>query len=110
MDPDKRARIRTLNDLLRTTHRGGKIILTSGIVALGHAGMSEVLAEVAKFDTWNVANDPYDEHDFGAVEAAGERLFWKIDYLTPDMAAGAEDPSDPRRCLRVLTLMLASEY
>ena len=110
MDAEERGRVRALNDLLRQKHRGGRIILTSGIVGLGQAGVMLALAQVAKFDTWNVANDPYDEHDFGAVEAAGERMFWKIDYLTPDMGAGAEDPSDPRTCLRIMTVMLASEY
>lgn len=110
MDAEQRGRVCALNDLLRQSRTGGRIILTSGVVALGIDGMEAVLAAVARFDTWNVANDPYDEHDFGAVEARGERLFWKIDYLTPDMMAGAEDPSDPRTCLRILTIMLASEY
>lgn len=110
MDADQRGRVRALNDLLRQTRTGGRIILTSGVVALGLDGVEAVLEAVARFDTWTVANDPYDEHDFGAVEACGEQVFWKIDYLTPDMTAGAEDPSDPRQCLRILTIMLASEY
>ena len=110
MNAEQRGRVRALNDRLRQTRTGGRIILTSGVVALGPDGMEAVLGAVARFDTWTVANDPYDEHDFGAVEACGQRLFWKIDYLAHDMMAGAEDPSDPRQCLRILTIMLASEY
>ena len=110
MNAEQRGRVRALNDLLRRTHMGGRIVMTSGVVALGSDRMESVLGAVARFDTWNVANDPYDEHDFGAVEAAGERLFWKIDYLTYDLMGGAEDPSDPHTCLRILTIMLAGEY
>ena len=110
MDAEQRGRVRALNDLLRQTRTGGRIMLTSGVAALGPDGVEAVLRAVAQFDTWSAANDPYDEHDFGAVEAAGQRVFWKIDYLTPDLMAGAEDPADPRTCLRILTIMLASEY
>jgi hypothetical protein len=32
-------------------------------------------------------NDPHGEHDFGAFEHEGQRIFWKIDYYAPDMDA-----------------------
>jgi hypothetical protein len=50
-----------------------------------------------------------DEHDFGSIEVAGETIFWKIDYHGSDMASGSEDPADPERTTRVLTIMLAEE-
>ena len=37
-------------------------------------------------------------------------LFWKIDYHDERCEFGSEDPSDPTRTTRVLTLMLSSEY
>ena len=55
-------------------------------------------------------HDPEGEHDFGAFEHGGARFFWKIDYYTPDMEHGSEDPADPSQTLRVLTIMLAEEY
>jgi hypothetical protein len=62
------------------------------------------------FDSFTPDNDPYGEHDFGAFEHEGQRIFWKIDYYAPDMEHGSEDPADPKQTVRVLTIMLASEY
>jgi len=55
-------------------------------------------------------NDPHGEHDFGAVEEAGVRYFWKIDYYDRDMTMGSDDPADPEVTTLVLTVLLASEY
>ena len=62
------------------------------------------------FETFEAGDDPYGEHDFGAVEIAAEKFFWKIDYYDEAMNGGSEDPADPARTTRVLTIMLADEY
>jgi hypothetical protein len=67
---------------------------------------------MAGFSRFDEDNDPHGEHDFGAMDVpeAG-RVFWKIDcYADGAMEHGSEDPADPRRSFRVLTVMLASEY
>jgi Protein of unknown function (DUF3768) len=50
------------------------------------------------------------EHDFGNFQIEGETYFWKIDYYALDMAGGSEDPADPEKTARVLTIMSADEY
>jgi hypothetical protein len=93
----------------------GKLFQTAGIDALSLADQSAIREKVETFNTFTPDNDPHGEHDFGAFEHQGHKIFWKIDYYDRttfgtgrDM--GSEDPSDPRQTVRVLTIMLASEY
>lgn len=102
-------RIRTLNDRLRRTGQGGMIVITAGVAAL-QICETEVARALAAFDQFDEDNDPYGEHDFGALDLAGERLFWKIDYYDPSLVEGSVDAADEAHTERVLTLMLASEY
>lgn len=104
------ARIRQLNDVLRTSWMTGKVLLTEGIQNLPDATRSRVAEAVETFSDFTPDNDPYGEHDFGAVTIDGHKIFWKIDYYAPDMMHGSEDPSDPKQTRRVLTIMLAREY
>ena len=109
--PSDRAKaIAFLNDRTRRKPRPGEIVATQGVIALGAAVCAELLLQLAAFDRFNADNDPYGEHDFGAIELAGQRVFWKIDYYDLSLTCGCETPWDEDSCLRVLTLMLAEEY
>lgn len=88
----------------------GKVIATSGIVALPPADQAAILNKVREFSDFGTDNDPCGEHDFGAFDHAGQKVFFKIDYYAPDMIRGSEDPADPCKTVRILTIMLASEY
>jgi hypothetical protein len=98
--------IRALNDRFRQSLCGGMLVMTAGVIALGQ----ELLDAVARFDRFDDDNDPYGEHDFGAIEVARERLFFKIDYYDQSLSAHSPDPSDETVTKRVLTIMLAEEY
>jgi hypothetical protein len=104
------AKIRALNDAFRRSLAGGKVMMTAGIAALPDTAQATVLDEVRKFDAFTADNDPHGEHDFGSFEVDGRKIFWKIDYYDAAMEFGSEDPADPSKTTRVLTIMLASEY
>jgi hypothetical protein len=103
-------KIRALNDAFRRSLTGGKVMMTAGIAALTAAMQAKVLNEVRTFDAFTAENDPHGEHDFGSFEVDGRKIFWKIDYYDARMEFGSEDPADPEKTTRVLTIMLASEY
>ncbi|MBC6718670.1 DUF3768 domain-containing protein [Aurantimonas sp. DM33-3] len=102
--------VRRLNDSFRRTFAGGTVMLTAGVRELDAQGQRTVLDAVRAFDTFGTDNDPYGEHDFGAVEHGGHRYFWKIDYYDRDLTHGSPDPADPTVTSRVLTIMRADEY
>ena len=107
---NRSAQIAALNDRLRQTGTGGRVVVTRGINALGPERVAEVMAAVIGFDAFNPDNDPHCEHDCAILEAAGERILFKIDYYDADLVGASPDPSDPDVTTRVLTVMLASEY
>ena len=105
------AEIRRLNDALRTGESDdGVIVLTQGVQAGGIAFLKAAMAAMRSFSDFNPDNDPHGEHDFGAFDVDGERMFFKVDYYDPTMTAHSADPTDPKVTRRVLTVMLASEY
>ena len=88
----------------------GRVIMTAGVDALPSDGKAMVIQRVATFSDFNADNDPQQEHDFGSFELAGRKFFFKLDYYDSAMEFGSEDPADPAKTTRVLTIMLASEY
>ena len=85
-------------------------MLTSGIQAKGGEFVIAVLCAVRSFNAFSEENDPWGEHDFGAVTVAEEKIFFKLDYYTLDLTAGSNNPANEGETHRVLTIMLASEY
>jgi len=94
----------------------GRVMLTQGIQQLTDTDAEpakffpELFQTIREYDDFSEDNDPHGEHDFGSFTFQQQKCFWKIDYYALDMKHGAEDPSDVKQCMRVLTIMLASEY
>jgi hypothetical protein len=107
---EKSHRIRVLNDNFRTTFIGGRVVMSAGVADLTLGVRAQVMLKVQNFADFSENNDPYGEHDFGSFEVAGETFYWKIDYYDLRCEFGSEDPADPKKTTRVLTIMLASEY
>ena len=108
---DKKALIRALNDSFRATFIGGRVLMTASVQSLPEDIGSRALSAVREFKDFNEDNDPHGEHDFGAFDLGGDKFLWKIDYYyDEDSCCGSEDPSNPEKTTRVLTLMLAEDY
>ena len=109
-DPKKIAAIRNLNDRFRSTFTGGRVLMTAGVAALAEETTAQVLTAVRTFTAFTGDNDPWGEHDFGAIDVDGNKIFFKIDCMCPTCDMASEDASDPAKTVRVMTIMLASEY
>jgi hypothetical protein len=103
-------RIRSLNDSLRQNLATGTAIMTPGVAALGQETIARIVKTIEVYDDFCHANDPHEEHDFGAFDVDGRRIFFKIDYYDPTLTVHSSDPSDPAITRRVITIMLAEEY
>lgn len=98
-----------LNDQLRKNPLNrslGQVLISSGIEA-------KVLTALARIQTedFKEGNDPYGERDFNSFAVDAQIYFFKIDYYAKgDLCAPSDDPADPEKTERVLTVMLADEY
>lgn len=113
MSEEKAQRIRELNDLLRTTGRGGTIQMTNGVARYSKEDIAVIIDRIISFSDFkdgDDGDDPYGEHDFGSFDFKDDKIFWKIDYYDKAMEFGSDDPSDPEQTERVLLVMLAEEY
>ena len=100
-----------INDCFRRSFVGGEIYLTHGIASLSPVTQAEIITRVQAFDAFTEDNDPYGDHDFGAFDhpEAG-KVFWKIDYYDREKQFCSEDPCDPSKTCRFLTILLAEEW
>jgi Protein of unknown function (DUF3768) len=118
-------RIAQLNDLARKAMGVAcNEFVTSGFQALDEAVQSQIRELIETFDSFTKDNDPYGERDFGAIYQCADgrwkterpkngeqaEVFWKLDYYDYNLKYGSNDPADPRKTRRVLTIMLAEEY
>jgi hypothetical protein len=103
-------RVRALNDALRTTLTGGKVMITPGVATLEAEVLQEITEALRAYDDFDVDNDPYGEHDFGMIAVAGYELLFKIDYYDRDLTYHSAIAANPNATTRVLTIMLADEY
>lgn len=103
-------RIAQLNDKLRKAGIGGQLMMTKGVQALDGFDVQQLIQALASKNEFDEENDPHGERDFGDLDLFDAELLWKIDYYSPDMMFGSDDPANPVITHRVLTILLAEEY
>lgn len=97
---DKRAKIIELNDLLRTTFKGGRVQMTPDVYALDARLRGRALYAMSRYNKFDGDSD----HDWGVFIFAGFSFEWRIEYRGRDASGPSLDPSDPEKTFRVLTL------
>jgi hypothetical protein len=88
-----RARIIELNDQLRTTFKGGRV----RVIPTGYELDARLCGRSTKFD-----HDR--DHDRGRFVFAGYLFEWRVEYRSRDGTGISDDPTDPEKTLRTLTL------
>jgi hypothetical protein len=79
-------------------------------MTLDEESIQAIVSLVRRFTDFTADNDPYGEHDFGAVEYQGSKYFWKFDYYDKNVEFGSPDPSDTSQTTRVLTIFASDDY
>jgi len=96
--------IANYNDMMRAAvpmrlNPKDRVVMTRGVACKEPREVADIWMKVKKFKDFTPGNDPHGEHDFGAFDYKGEKIFWKIDNYD-----GQEGLN------RVLTVMLAEDY
>lgn len=119
--------IAALNDMARLAMGvTSRVVMTQGIAALDEVTRSQVFEQIERFNDFTRGNDPHGEHDAGFLyrDVSGQwhsrwtdedtcaalSVMWKIDYYDRALEFGSDEPWNPEKTTRVLTIMLASEY
>lgn len=112
---EKRKRIRDLNDTFRRQDTAmsfmlGEFYKAPRIQALPWGDQWAIMDAVKKYQHFDETRDPNGQHDFGAFVYKDQRIFWKIDYRdSKTLGRHSDDPSNPERTVRVLTIHLAED-
>jgi hypothetical protein len=110
---DPTARVRELNDNFRRdifNRNLGTLIITAGVAAMKDEDRFALVREVQCFEDFNEGNDPYGEHEFGAIDFHKEKYFFKIDYYDKNNRFHSKNKASSLLTNRVLTIMQACEY
>src|ERR1700680_3855814 len=79
-------KIKLLNDAFRLDpQRWGRLMITSGLQAMGTAFVEKAILAARTFDGFTSANDPHGEHDFASFVIDGTACYFKIDYYDKTM-------------------------
>lgn len=110
---DRSKTIAELNDAFRRSFQGGEVNSSWKFATLPADTAQKALDAIKNQDSFPADDDPRGEHNFGALTVDGQEIVWKIDYFTdkyPNEELHSDDPADPEKTTRVMTIMLLEEY
>jgi hypothetical protein len=98
---------RELNDALRRSFTGGRVLISPGVLSLPPEDHAKVLERVRGFTAFIDANIPH--HDFGSFELGGVVYCFELECFSRARDP-AKEPVAAGKGSRVLTIMRADEY
>jgi hypothetical protein len=98
---------RELNDALRQSFTGGRVLISPGIHSLSSEDHVKVLQRVRDFSAFNDETVPH--HDFGSFELAGVVYCFELERA-PRARNDSNEPDYVGKPTRGLTIMRADEY
>lgn len=98
-------RIRQANDELRKNGKGGLVLVTSALDALGENTVAAAVSFLRLFRYFSDEDDLQGLHEAGSYHSAGVRIFWRITKAEQGDLPGIESADGPLR----LTVMLYEE-
>lgn len=105
------AAIAALNDLARRAPGVTcRVFDSPGIAALTAEERAEIRDKIAAVDASGRADDACGFRDLGVVEVDGRCVEWRIDAFDPLMQALSDQPADPAKSQRVLSISLVGEW
>lgn len=90
----------------------GRVKMSPGFRAIAEEMKATLIGRVMSFTGFSSANDPWQEHACGVIEAGDIHTRWQIEIFDTSYSFGVGDvidATDPHQTRRVLTLSLASE-
>lgn len=88
----------------------GKLVCTAAVAEKGILFVDTCRRAVGFFSDFSEDDDPDGRHDFGSIRIGETKVWWKIDAYDRSYGYGSEDPSDPARTARVLTILFPSDW
>jgi hypothetical protein len=110
-EPDKAAAqpgtVRGLNDRLRQTSTGGRVVLSPCVLSLPPEKVSELLDRVRTFTAFEPENE--ESHEFGQFQLAGHAYCFELECVSRSRD-GSVNSGSAGKATRVLTVMRVDEY
>lgn len=113
VDRERANRIAALNDAMRTSIEPpmapNMIVFTGALAESDEEIRILALNGARQFKDFTLENDPWGERDFMRYTIGQNTFIAKIDYYTPDLEAGSDDPDDPEKTARVMSIFYAED-
>lgn len=101
-----------VNAFWRGIELQGRVKMSPGFRTITEEMKATLIGRVMSFTGFSSANDPWQDHASGMIEAGDIQARWQIEVFDTAYSFGVGeviDAADPHQTRRVLTLSLASE-